>query len=404
VASLVSLGLLTWLAARVYGRAVALLTLAIATPLPLDAYLGPHVDVQGSVLLAVVLATIAALASRRLALAVAGLTLGAFVDWPALYLPILLAVAPWPFAYPRPRRFVAALIVYAGVLFLAIASWLSGPEAVLALVRERAFSFHGDDGRAFDLAQWTRLVVGTYLGTLCTPVALGIVAGWLLVRAPALVRRPHPERLALFLLLFGATHMVLGFQGAYQHEFWAHYLRPGVPLVCALAIARTNARLRGGWSRVALAGAVVATISVPSAVTTAALARRPPSARMVDTGYAPADLARAIRDCTPPGTGALTSDWYGESATFYYARRPLGIAVMDVATLGQRLRTPRWDVPGGDGRTYVASVAPSCFVLPRDHERTFPALAARLRGSYQSRVDGAFELFDLRQALRPRNG
>jgi hypothetical protein len=117
---------------------------------------------------------------------------------------------------------------------------------------------------------------------------------------------------------------------------------------------------------------------------------------MRDLGYAPIDLARAIRDCASPGTGALTSDWYGESATFYYARRPLAIAVMDAATLDDRRRAPRWDVPGGDGRTYVMpSVTPSCFVLPRIHERQFPDLVARLRSVYRSprrRPD----VFDLR--------
>jgi 4-amino-4-deoxy-L-arabinose transferase-like glycosyltransferase len=397
VAALVSLGLLTFLSTRFYGRGVAVLTLAIAAVLPLDAYLAPHVDVQGSVLLMVVLATICALATRRFALAVVGLTVGAFVDWPALYVPILLAVAPWPFAYPRPRRFVAGLVVYAVVLFVAIASWLSGPDAVLALVRDRALSFHADDGRAFDLVQWLRLVVGTYLANLCTPVVLLVVAGWLVVRVPALVRRPHPDRLALFLLLFGLVHMVVGFQGAYQHEFWAHYLRPGVPLVCALAITRARARLAAGWPQVALAAAVVAGIVLPSAIETLRLPHQPLSARMEDVGYAPIDLAREIRACTPPGAGALTSDWYGESATFYYARRPLAIAVMDVASLDDRLRAPRWDVSGGDGRTYVVpSVTPACFVLPRIHERQFPELVERLRAAFPARSEGAFDVFALR--------
>jgi hypothetical protein len=404
VASLVSLALLTWLAARTWGRHIAVLTIALATPLPLDAYLAPHVDVQGRVLLAVVLATICALATRRFAWVVVGITVGALVDWPALYLPVLLAVAPWPFAYPRPRRFVAGLVVWAVVLFVAIASWLSGPETVLALVRDRALSFRADDGRRFDLLQWIR-VVGTYLVNLCTPFVLLVVAAWLVVRAPALARRWQPDRLALFLLSFGLMHIVVGFQGAYQHDFWAHYLRPGVPLVCALAIERQRARLAAGAPRIALACLVVAGILFPSVVATVRMADRPPSARMQDLGYAPSDLARAIRDCAPPGTGALTSDWYGESATFYYARRPLGIAVMDVATLDERLRAPRWDVPGGDGRTYeTPSVVPSCFVLPRIHEPQLPELVARLRAAYPSRRDGAFDVFDLRYADRPRNG
>jgi 4-amino-4-deoxy-L-arabinose transferase-like glycosyltransferase len=404
VASLASLVLLTYLAARFYGRRVALLTLAVATTLPLDAHLAAHVDVQGSVLLAVVLATIVALAAERYGLAIAGLTVGALVDWPALYLPVLLVLAPWPFAHPRPRRFVLGLVAYAVVLFVAIASWLSGPGAVVALLRDRAFSFRADDGRLFDLAGWLRLVVGTYLATLCTPVVLLVVLAWLLARVPAIVRRPHPDRLALFLLLFGTTHMIVGFQGAYQHEFWAHYLRAGVPLVCALAIDRLWSRLATGSARIALVACVVVAIVVPGLVGTLGLDAQPLSARTRDAGYTPQGLARAIRDCTPEGTGALTSDWYGESATFYYARRPLAVAVLDVKALDDRLRAPRWDVPGGDGTSYaVGSTVPACFVMPRDHEGFFPALAARLRAEFPVRRDGPFEIFDLRsRAPRPQ--
>jgi len=396
VASLVSLALLTYLAARFYGRRVALLTLAVATTLPLDAHLAAHVDVQGSVLLAVVLATIVALAAERYGLAIAGLTVGALVDWPALYLPVLLALAPWPFAHPRPRRFVLGLVAYAVVLFVVIATWLSGPAAVVVLLRDRAFSFHADDGRLFDLAGWLRLVVGTYLGTLCTPVVLLVALAWLVARVPAIVRRPHPDRLALFLLLFGVTHMIVGFQGAYQHEFWAHYLRAGVPVVCALAIDRVWSRLAAGSARIALVACVVVAIVVPGVVGALRLDAHPLSARMEDAGYTPLELARAIRACTPEGTGALTSDWYGESATFYYARRPLGVAVLDVPALENRLRARRYDVPGGDGRSYVVpSAVPSCFVLPRVHERRFPALVAWLRAEYPVRSDGPFDVFDL---------
>ncbi len=396
-ASLVSLALLTQLASRCYGPRVALVTLAVATFLPLDAHLATHVDVQGSVLLAVVLATVVALAAERYWLAVAGLTVGALIDWPALYLPVLLAVAPWPFAQRRPRRFVLGLVAYAAVLFVAIASWLSGPEAVLALVRNRAFSFRADDGRVFDLIGWMRLVVGTYLLNLCTPVVLVAVAWWLVTRLPALVRHRLRGRVALLLLLFGIMHLVIGFQGAYQHEFWAHYLRAGVPLVCALVIERIRRRLPPAASRVPLVACVVAAIVVPGLMGTLWLARHPLSERMIGEAYTPSDLARAIRACTPEGSGALTSDWYGESATFYYAQRPLGIAVLDVPTLEDRLQSPRWDVPGGDGRTYVAaSAVPSCFVLPRSHEQLFPALVAWLRAEFPERRDGPFEVFDLR--------
>ena len=67
----------------------------------------------------------------------------------------------------------------------------------------------------------------------------------------------------------------------------------------------------------------------------------------------------------------LAAPWGADNlGTAGYARRPLAIAVMDAATLDDRLRAPRWDVPGGDGRTYVVpSVTPSCFVLPRIPER-----------------------------------
>lgn len=396
VSSLVALALLTYLATRFHGRRVGLLTLAVATTLPLDAHLAAQVDVQGSVLLAVVLATVVALASERYAVAVVGLTIGALVDWPMLYLPVLLVVAPWPFVQARPRRFVLGFLIYGVVLFVAIASWLSGPEAVLALVRDRGLAFHADDGRPFDVVGWCRLVVGTYLMQLCTPAVLLLVIGWLVVRLPAMFRRPDADRLALFLLAFGVMHMVVGFQGAYQHEFWAHYLCAGVPLVCALAIDRLLAALPQGWPRRALGTFVVLGIMVSGAIGTVVLGHRPLSARMLDERYRPADLARTIRACTPAGTGALTSDYYGESATFYYARRPLAVAVMDVPALEARLQSRRYDVPGGDGRSYaVPSAAPSCFVVPRDHAGDHPELVARLRARYPAREDGAFDVFDL---------
>jgi hypothetical protein len=395
LASLASLVLLARLAARFHGDRVALLTLALAATLPLDAHLAAHVDVQGSVLLAAVLAFVLALAERRSAAAFGWLTVALLIDWPALYLPVLLALAPWPFAHARPRRLVAGLLAWAVVLFATIVSWLSGFGAIVALVRERAFSFRADDGRPFDLAGWLDLVVGTYLWELCTPVASTIVLVWATLRIPSLVRRPHPDRLALFLLLFGVAHMVVGFQGAYQHEFWAHYLRAGVPLACALGIERVGSWLPSGRLRAASVVALVAVVMGSGALGTLRLAAHPLSARMIDEPYTPRDLARAIRACTPAGAGALTSDYYGEGATFYYAARPLAVAVLTPDALADALRAPRYDVPGGTGRRYAAEAAPSCFVLPPGHDRLFPELVRELRRGFPSRMDGAFETFAL---------
>ena len=395
VASLVSLALLGYLAGRHYGRRVALLTLAVATTLPLDAHLATHVDVQGSVLLALVLATLIAVEHQRHGLAAAGLTVAALADWPALYLPVLLALAPWPFAHPRPRRFIGALVAYSAALFVVLASWLAGPAAIVRLLGGRAVSFRSDTGQAFDLGGWLQLVVGTYLWELCTGGVLVVVLGWLVMRGPALVRRPHPERLALFLLLFGAMHLIVGFQGAYQHEFWAHYLRAGVPLVCALVIDRAWSSLDPGPRRTLIVTGLVVALTVPGLLTTVRLASRPISARMVDEPYTPQDLARVIRDCTPPGAGALTSDYYGEGATFYYARRPLGVAIFTVEALDARLRVPRYDIPGGTGSYAVPTTTPACFVLPRHHEQLFPDLARRLRRDFPARPDGPFEIFSL---------
>src|SRR5262249_51441007 len=149
--------------------------------------------------------------------------------------------------------------------------------------------------------------------------------------------RRDPERLVLLLLLFGVLHMIVGFQGARQHEFWAHYLRPGVPLACALIVARITASIRTGWLRTATTAIVVAALMIPGARNTVQLAAHPLSARMIGAGYTPRDLADAVRRCTPRGGGALTSDYFGESATFYYAERPLGIAVIIPELLYDRL-------------------------------------------------------------------
>jgi hypothetical protein len=394
-ASLASLGLLMHLAARFYGSRVALATLAVAATLPLDAHLAAHVDVQGSVLLACILATLTCLAHRRIGPAIACFTLAVATDWPALYLPVLLAVAPWPFEPPRSRRLVAGLLVYATVLFAGLAIWLSGPETILALVRDRA-SFRSDEGRAFDVGEWIRLVVGTYLWQLCTPGVLLVVVAWCVARVPALVRRPDPERLALFLLLFGTMHMVVGFQGAYQHEFWAHYLRPGVPLVCGLAIERVASRIRPGWRRAASVTAMLGALVIPGLLGTLRLAAHPISARMLDADYTPAALAAVLRACTPPGAGAFTSDYHGESATFFYAERPLAIGIVTPALLDARLQAPRYDVPGDAGPSYTLPAAPpACFVLPRQHERYFPELVRRLRRDFAERAEGPFVVFAL---------
>jgi 4-amino-4-deoxy-L-arabinose transferase-like glycosyltransferase len=394
--ALASLALLVHLAARFYGWRVAILTLAVATTLPLDAHLATHVDVQGSVLLAGVLGTVACLAHRRFGAALVCFTLAAATDWPALYLPVLLALAPWPFEYPRPRRLVAGLCVYAAVLFLGIATWLGGPGAILGLLRDRALSFRSDQGQPFVAAEWVRLVVGTYLWALCTPGVLLVVLAWCVLRVPALVRRPHAERLALFLLLFGVMHLLVGFQGAYQHEFWAHYLRAGVPLVCALAIERVASAIPPGRLRAASTGVMLAALTIPGIVGTLRLDARPLSARMLDADYTPHALAAAIRGCTPPGASAFTSDYYGEPAMFFYAEHPLAIGVFTPALLAERLRMPRYDLPGGGAPPYATAAAvPACFVLPRQHERYFPELVAVLRDRFPARTEGRFEIFSL---------
>jgi len=395
VFSLVALGLLVHLAARAFGWRVALLTLAIAATLPLDAHLAAHVDVQGSVLLALVLATLACVMHRRYGAAIACFTLAAAVDWPALYLPVLLALAPWPFDFPRPRRFVAGLLAYGAVLFVALSAWTSDLGSIVALLHGRALSFASDTGVPFDLGGWFRVVVGTYLWELCTPLALVAVVVWCVWRVPTLVRTPHPERLALLLLLFGLAHLIVGFQGAYQHEFWTTYLRAAVPLVCALLLDRVAGHAPGGWRRTVVVAGLALTI-VPGLAGTLRLAVSPLSARPLG-GYAPRDLADAIRSCTPAGAGALTSDYSGESAIFYYANRPLGIGIVDVDALEERLVERRYDPPGGSADPYLVPTArPACFVLPLLHVRYFPALTAHLRSRYQGRRAGAFEIFSLR--------
>jgi hypothetical protein len=123
---------------------------------------------------------------------------------------------------------------------------------------------------------------------------------------------------------------------------------------------------------------------------------------MLDERYTPRELARAIRECTPPGGGALTSDWYGEGATFYYARCPLAVAVFTPDALDERLRAPRYDVPGGAGGSYAMPAAvPSCFVLPHGHDVHFPELARRLRRGFPVRAEGPFDVFALVRGENP---
>lgn len=414
--SAVSLGLLFHLARRFYGERVALLTLAIATTLPLDAHLAAHVDVQGSMLLALVLAAITSLAHAHYAGSVGWFTLAACTDWPAFYLPVLLVAGPWPFAAPRPRRFVAFLLAYAAVLFLALAGALSQPHgsplAVFTLLGQRALNLRSDAGVPFSLWGWFQVVPGQYLWTLCTPAALAGTLVWSVWRIPTLLGRPHPERLALLLLSFGVLHIVLGFQGAFQHEYWSTYLRAGVPLVCALLVERLARATARAWQRaLAMAGALVLLMG-SGLHTTLELGARPLSARALDADYTPVELAAAIRSCTPAGAAALTSDYYGEPATFFYADRPFALGVVGVRDLRRALRRPAYDVPGGAGRYASPTAAPRCFVLPTLHERYFPALAAHLYARYPPLFRDKFAAFRLsphatralRESLPPPTG
>src|SRR5258706_15059058 len=131
-------------------------------------------------------------------------------------------------------------------------------------------------------------------------------------------------------------------------------------------------------------------LMIPGLLGTLRLAAQPISARMLDADYTPHALGAAIRACTPPGTGALTSDYFGESATFFYAERPLAIGVVTPAMLEARLQAPRYDVPGDAGPSYALAAPPACFVLPRQHERYFTELVRRLRQDVAERADGPF--------------
>lgn len=398
-ATAMALTLLVLLARDLFGPRVALLTLAVASTLPLDAHLAAHVDVQGSVVLAFVLASLHALARQRYRRSLIWFTCGVFADWAALYLPVLLAIAPWPFGHRRSRRLMAVWLLYATALFLAIATWLSSPEAVVTLLHDRALSFHSDQGQPFGVADALRWIAGTYLWPLCTPGVVVVVLVWSVTRVPALVRRPHPERIALLLVLFGLMHLAIGFQGARQHEFWAHYLRPGLPLVCALTVDRWSAAVPAGRLRLLCTTILLAALMLPGIATTRRLAEHPISTRMADAGYTASELGRSIQTCTPRGTGALTSDYFGESAMFYYADRPLAIGLVTPALLDARLERPLYDPPGGAGASYAVPTAPpTCFVLPRTHERSFPELARALRSRFPAHDDGAFVVFPLRGA------
>jgi hypothetical protein len=397
--------LLYRLARQFYGERVALITLAVAATMPLDAHLAAHVDLAGSVLLALVLAAIASLARARYGAFLAFFTLAALTDWPAFYLPALLAVAPWPFAFPRSRRFAGGLLLYAAGLFAVLVVWCASggtaPLAFASLVKDRALSFASDERTAFSLADWLR-VVGGYLWTLCTPAVLGMTAIWAAWRVPGLVRRrdletPDPERLTLLLLAFGVLHVVIGFQGAYQHDFWSVYLGPGVSLACALVLERVMAAARQRAARVAVLAGGLALIMGPGLYSSLRLVSHPLTARALDADYSPREIGEAIRDCTPPHAGALTSDYYGEPATFFYADRHLETGVVDPRAFQRALQRPSYDLPGASGPPPVweAAPAPSCFILPKLHERYFPELAAYLRARYAARDRGKFSLFVL---------
>ena len=251
---------------RFWNTQTALTGLAFAAVVPMAAFYGSFVDVQGPIPLFFTMLTFYLYLRfderrtwGRWLWVLGAFFLAALCDWPAYYIVPLIVIHHFfsKGAGPhRPRRKwrilllpALAVVVFAG--FAIYSNWVEFGEASLD-VREmtsgffyRAFATRGDTDEAqFTAADWFGRH-SEYLHEMFTiPVLLLTVAGLLFhiykVVSGTLERG---DGIVAIFLIFGLLHVVIFRQGAFVHEYWGYYLYPAVAMLAAVFCAGMGKRL-----------------------------------------------------------------------------------------------------------------------------------------------------------------
>lgn len=379
------------IARNIWDRRSALLATFFMSVMPMAAFFGPHVDVQGSVLLFWVLLTfyfyllwVDKERTGFFAGFIAAFAAGALTDWPAFFLVPLLGIHFSIYGSRRRRRQFLLFVLVAVLLFISLAAYLGVvAEDYRALFKEMIWktSAHAIDlpesQEQFTLRQWFRQI-GGYYWNLFTPVPLILSALWLTWFLPRRRTDFHRNFLALLILLFGLLHVVLFRQGAFVHDYWSAYLSPGLALGSALAVGSLVEKWKARpavWLALACGGLAFALSSTARVFEL--------RERFRDDSYY--ELGKVVREHTRFSEGVLTCLQAEDPGMWFYPDRTLRDKVTSPEILMDYL-----DEPGANYRY---------FIMLSDDDQRYPDLAGYLHDTFRALKKDRYLLFDLSSRL-----
>jgi 4-amino-4-deoxy-L-arabinose transferase-like glycosyltransferase len=313
---------------------------------------------------------------------------GALVDWPIFFLPPALALA-WMSCTPW-RAWWRVLPLGAGcaaVLLLLIA-WTQFADQSNSLWKQiatRIAGTHDQTGERIPISAWLWRVGVDY--QLIRHATIAVLALVYLV-----IRKRHQPDIPLILLGWGLLHLLIGYQGNYQHSFWSIVVTPGLAAASGVVIARVLPTSRApGIARI---GAIVVPILI-------GLLHWPTSRQELfddyryaqSVTYTQRQLGEFIRENTAPRDGVLTSDNVWSPALWFYADRQLRPVVRSIETFEKCLADPHYLLPF---HYYQPSgPSPRWFILPDFDRPNISSLAGYLDARYVHRRADGFVIYDL---------
>lgn len=234
-----------------FGKDTALRAAFLFSILPMGTYYGPHLDVQGSLvifflLLAVWRHRVFVLdpARTNTVAFVLALLAGLLTDWPAHYLVILLPLLHRLVFHRKPGRAVWTASRLGGLAILAMLGYIAWQGGLFGLIGEglhRSSSRTVDDPlatRHLPVWRWTADLALRW-GLMFSPVALGLsLLGMVSWRKQARDETWKVRHFSLIILWAVAMlHVLLWRQGAWFHAYWSCYALAPVAGTAALALS-----------------------------------------------------------------------------------------------------------------------------------------------------------------------
>ncbi len=344
--------------------------------------------------------------SGRAAAVIGTMLIGLCVDWPMAILAAVLALHAAAWGGKRGRVFAVVLMasctVWIGLLVIDLAAAAGGIELLVKAALRRTMGAATDEGKTFGLGAWLA-GAWSFNRILHGPLLAGPLL-WAWTRRWAL--RTESDRAAALLLGWGAVHVVVGRQGCLNHDWWWWPLTPGLAMTTGLGVAgicrRFGVAAFSSASR-GLAFAVV-TLAVIGGWGAVAEIRRWQSPGWISGGfddYLLHDLGDAIRKAAPPDECVLVAEWDDEPQLWYYADRPIKVAVWDSETFVRRRFDATADLVYNFSQAW--SKAPVALVMPASYREKLDGLHKTLtRSGDEPTVYGRFLIYNLIPSARPR--